>query len=493
MALNNIIRKQTIHFQYNGNTDGLALQKEVSDWCMHDLMPELEKQLERFSIGDTYIRLDKLKIDATIDRSDWQQKIRDAVIRGLKEKLSVHQPVAIDTKQDQTVSYKLDELVIFFFQKGYLPWWYKAVTDDFDTSLKQWVTEHKSDSRATMIAVQLRQLASKQLVERFLLHVTGANFFPFLANIFFMQAETIRGFSSLLDELIPKKITIDKRTKTIEPVQRLIIESLLKDGREMDIKTVLQLLYIKLKEQRIATTVEISKTLPEHSSSSNPVKKIWLELIGSNGQDTQRKIDPEKKTITKTVRSVIEEQEQTTPVVDPLQPLKNISDADLEEGIFIENAGLIIVAPFLPTLFSRLMLVDAGKMVNEDMAAMITQFAATGKTKINETDLVLPKLLCGIDIEKVIDVQKNISTQQQEAVNEMLEAIIQHWAILSTTSIEGLREAFLLRNGKLKRSGNEWSLQVEQKGYDMLLQKLPWSISMIKLSWMKSILRTEWI
>ena len=75
----------------------------------------------------------------------------------------------------------------------------------------------------------------------------------------------------------------------------------------------------------------------------------------------------------------------------------------------------------------------------------------------------------------------------------MLQSVLEYWTILKNTSIESLRESFLMRAGKLSFDGKEWLLQVEQKGYDVLLQNLPWNISMIKLPWMKYLLRTEWV
>jgi hypothetical protein len=78
-------------------------------------------------------------------------------------------------------------------------------------------------------------------------------------------------------------------------------------------------------------------------------------------------------------------------------------------------------------------------------------------------------------------------------VDEMLLSLIEYWAVLKNTSIDGLRESFLKRNGKLSRLNDEWLLQVEQKPFDMLVQQLPWSISMIKLPWMTHLLKTEWV
>ena len=48
------------------------------------------------------------------------------------------------------------------------------------------------------------------------------------------------------------------------------------------------------------------------------------------------------------------------------------------------------------------------------------------------------------------------------------------------------------REGKLTRKPFDWLLQVEQKTLDILLGRLPWGLSMIKLPWMPEMLRVEW-
>ena len=74
----------------------------------------------------------------------------------------------------------------------------------------------------------------------------------------------------------------------------------------------------------------------------------------------------------------------------------------------------------------------------------------------------------------------------------MLEAVIEQWPVLKNTSIAGLREAFLQRNGKLFSKNDKLHLQVEASTLDVLLDQLPWNLSMIKLPWMKGLLRVDW-
>ena len=80
--------------------------------------------------------------------------------------------------------------------------------------------------------------------------------------------------------------------------------------------------------------------------------------------------------------------------------------------------------------------------------------------------------------------------QESEA---LLQSVIAHWGVIKNTSLEGLRESFLQREGKLSFNNNEWYLQVEQKAFDMLLRELPWTIQMIRLPWMKHLLKTDWV
>ena len=74
----------------------------------------------------------------------------------------------------------------------------------------------------------------------------------------------------------------------------------------------------------------------------------------------------------------------------------------------------------------------------------------------------------------------------------MLQAVIEQWTVLKNTSVEGLREGFLQRKGKLFSKNDNLHLQAETNSIDVLLDQLPWNLSMIKLPWMKRILRLEW-
>ena len=74
----------------------------------------------------------------------------------------------------------------------------------------------------------------------------------------------------------------------------------------------------------------------------------------------------------------------------------------------------------------------------------------------------------------------------------MLHDVINHWKALRNTSVAGFRESFLKRKGILVNAESSWTLHVEKKPFDMLLNMIPWGFSLIKLSWMKKHIQVEW-
>lgn len=154
---------------------------------------------------------------------------------------------------------------------------------------------------------------------------------------------------------------------------------------------------------------------------------------------------------------------------------------------------MVIVAAFIPALFEKTGLAVANEIKYLDRAVCFLQFLVTDSANMMEYELVLPKIICGVPIEQTIDTGRfHPDKALRKEADDVLTSVIEHWNILQNTSVNGLRESFLKRNGKLTFDGKDWLLQVEQQPYDMLLQHLPWNISMIKLPWMEQLLKTEW-
>ena len=166
-----------------------------------------------------------------------------------------------------------------------------------------------------------------------------------------------------------------------------------------------------------------------------------------------------------------------------------------KEGIFIKNAGLILIWPYLDCFFYKLSLIEEDQFVSETAkirAVLLLQFLATGKTEFSESELLLNKILCRLAIDEAVPNEITLAEVERSESDILLLTMIKHWSALKNTSIAGLQETFFQRDGKLSRVDGGWLLQIEEKAVDVLLSHLPWSISMVKLTWMEEMVWVEW-
>lgn len=169
--------------------------------------------------------------------------------------------------------------------------------------------------------------------------------------------------------------------------------------------------------------------------------------------------------------------------------------AALEQGIHLNNVGMVLMAPFMPRLFSMLKLTDQGKFIHmaaAERGAHLLQYAVTGTTETPEYEMLLNKVLCGMNTSIPIADSFDITEEEKTIIEQLLQSMIQHWKILGSTSIAGLRQTFLLRQGWLSLEENHWQLKVQPGTFDMLLDQLPWTIALIKHGWMDKPLHVNW-
>lgn len=167
----------------------------------------------------------------------------------------------------------------------------------------------------------------------------------------------------------------------------------------------------------------------------------------------------------------------------------------VQEGISIQNSGLVLLNPFLPKLFENLGLTSGNGFVNSDKkidAVFYLQYLVDGSLDNEDSDLVLNKILCGIPVSETITSGIDLSNEEKIIIEELLQTIITQWTPLIGSSIDGLQGSFLQREGVLTETEDGWQLTVEKKAFDILLDQLPWSFTSIKYQWMGKRLTVEW-
>jgi len=200
----------------------------------------------------------------------------------------------------------------------------------------------------------------------------------------------------------------------------------------------------------------------------------------------------EVSTANKRLINEIVDDEKLPPVIPDLTARRK---KDKEpDFVYVNNAGMVILHPFLPHLFKDLgLLTDEGWKNKEAQhkAVYILQFLVTGSDREPEFELPLNKLICGLDITDALNPPKKLSVPVKKECEQLLDAVIANWSMLRNTSHAGLRETFLQRSGKLTQLNNGWQLKVEQKGVDVLLNSLPWGNGVVKQPWIEKILLVE--
>ncbi|WP_372947682.1 contractile injection system tape measure protein [Mariniphaga sp.] len=167
-----------------------------------------------------------------------------------------------------------------------------------------------------------------------------------------------------------------------------------------------------------------------------------------------------------------------------------------QEGeIAVQNAGLVLIHPFLKTFFKAVdFLNEKGQIKNSavHVAIQTLHFLATGSDDFFEGNLVFEKFLCGMPLKMSVEKESLLSEKVKAESLQLLAEVIRQWAALKNTSPEGVRQMFFQRNGKLVQKDSNFKLIVERKAQDILLDKLAWNISLVKIPWLNELLYIEW-
>jgi hypothetical protein len=169
-------------------------------------------------------------------------------------------------------------------------------------------------------------------------------------------------------------------------------------------------------------------------------------------------------------------------------------DKAVESPISVAAAGMVIVHPFIQELFREQSLLTEHDFRNEECrhtGVHMLAYLAFGNLDIEEYDLLLAKLLCAMPWEHSLPPWE-LTEEQRKACDKLLIAVLHHWTALKSQSVQFLRQQFFWRNGKLKTTDNGWQLTIEKRAQDILLDRLPWGVGVIRLPWTKNMLYVNW-
>lgn len=169
-----------------------------------------------------------------------------------------------------------------------------------------------------------------------------------------------------------------------------------------------------------------------------------------------------------------------------------------EGTFFIDNAGLVLLSPFLARYHEVNGLTNDGRFIDAaaaGRAVALLQVLLTDAQAVSDQAqaLALNNVLCGLDPQTPVTGGFTPTAQEVTEARSLLQSAIQNWPVLQDLSVEGFRSSFLWRKGKLMRGEDRWTLTIEHHSYDVLFSSLPWSFSVIKPAWMPVPLYVDWV
>jgi hypothetical protein len=156
----------------------------------------------------------------------------------------------------------------------------------------------------------------------------------------------------------------------------------------------------------------------------------------------------------------------------------------------------VLLHPYLPRLLQACGIDTAGGLIPpgaQDRAAALLVQAVSGSDGAAEFELDVIKLLLGLARETPLPLGGGLlEAHDVLEVDAMLESFVRHWAALKGTSPATAQAHFLQRPGLLRPVDGGYSLRLERTGIDVLLDRLPYACSVVKLPWMRKPIFVEW-
>lgn len=242
-------------------------------------------------------------------------------------------------------------------------------------------------------------------------------------------------------------------------------------------------------------TVQIGGDVPTTASSGQ--ESAQAQTTGSDNSLSATKNDHtlEKQVL---VEQLVEEMETALHLKETEKALK---EAAQPEYIEVLNAGLCLLALWLPRLFDMLGLLETGADGKKDFrdtdarirAIFVLQRLVTDeKREYKEQELAFNRILAACPFSVPLPKTLELTDTELQTVESMLAGVKSNWNKLKGTSVKGFQRSFIERPGKLEQREDKWVLYVEERSYDILLDSLPWSYRRIRLPWLKMRMDVVW-
>jgi hypothetical protein len=511
---NHIIRRFELELQVPDKARGIAIQDEILNSYKDKIIQSVASVLDKFAAPDEFLTINRLVIDAGHISNN---SFNDVFIERLKETLHTQlEKLVIEARQnagEEMILFDTDangssieiavrlknqarstqEILWHWLQFGTLPW-----HSSQHKRIEELVTSPEGKSVIPQLLTELARQRHYSGFQRMALQLKPQSLFSLFAR------EDVRKIIALLHTYISSRSGWKNAAELISTL--LYVNAQWPAASVQEILVMLRQeisqspapLYASVIQQLFADAAQYP-TAPEqirtHAQSGQPLPPAdWAELAQAL---QQAQAAGQTTTTADTVKAGM------------LQQLKQEHVAQTspdEDFILIQNAGLVLLFPFISTFLTRTGHLENKKFVSETAqteAAVLLQLLVWGKGDANdendpfeESQLLLNKILTGLLPGEPLPALHQFDTAQLqtylEEADKAVEQAIKSWELLKRTTVPAFRKMFLQHQGRLTSGSDGWELHIERDSFDVLIDKLPWPISIIRYPWSEKVVYVTW-
>lgn len=492
MKQDHIIQKVFVEITVNNKEKAYRIKEDISSFLAVDVFPAIERyigEMEHQSGGYT-LQIPRLELNLDLRSSILNAELKDKIVRNFQEGLSeITKDIETSEQKsgDDSKPYwvgdqeKMVQTFVYFLETGSMPWWNsdKNTIDFMQSSVFENLTSAPT-FRKSVISV-----LPKPHIQGRIIHQLSDEQIAALCRVI-LDGKELK--INLEDEVIRQVSILNNDSRTF--VWRLVLRVL---------SQYLQSSNTNIREYFLQHISEIKKT------ESRPLKSVRKIL------ETSVAIFPffEKQEIAETIKRLrnIEKNERivndikydaekfTIPEKRSEQNNSTAHDQVVaDDGQFLQNAGLILIHPFIKTFFEHCNLLNPKnqELIDPELCAHLLHYIATGKTNAPEYEMTFEKFLCHIPANQPLNRHRKLSRIHKTQAQNLIDSVKHNWKPMKSSSTALLQNEFFQRSGKLVTADFDYTLTVERKTQDILLDKLAWGISIVKLPWKDRFVFVNW-
>lgn len=520
---NHTIQRQIIDVHLTHKKYATEVQDQLSEVYREAVIPMLDRICSTLMPGAELLRIDQLEIDVgTLNPNNLQEDFLRQVKTHLEEEFTkIVYKAKNGIAQDKVQFLPLGKwpkqsspeaplgafaMLLEFFETGVIPWKFKNESIPWSKVQRILWTQEWPSSVVQRMKANLRYENIRQRVFYF---IPSEHLVDFFEKVYPDQTELI--FTLLEDvKQFLKEVTLNwSPSHRINPVllNHFFNHNILQHSESSVSSDVQGFVQDVLKEYLKKNHLKLT-ALPKKMRS---VKwqffdKITIEtLLGTlneealNIKSSKDKFMDSTKILSKSGSlNNLEEptKEQLKNINKDLYRQRSKTNYEEVESFYPDNAGLILVWPYLQIFFRELGLLDERNQFKDETtqwkAVHLLAEISFGEERPEEEDFLLNKIICGLRPEDFVPPEFDLTETEKEECTHLLQVLISNWPVLKKTSLVGLQKTFIQREGILSKKHDGWEVQIERKAFDIVLERLTWPIAVIRLAWLNDTIHVKW-